>query len=388
MTSEPSEPDATTREHLLDVLGEFVARGTAAPLLLPPIEPGEKAFPDPWAATRSGIALLLRRLAWHANLDREIEVEDRRDGASLTERKPATRVELLEVRRKVAAFALGFIGEDDIVGTLAHEMGVAFAVLHPPKGEAPYRTAEVDVLKVDPDVDLERGSIAAIYLGLGVLAANAARQQHSVLEGQGFNPLLVSKVGVQIESGHAPVASLTYLVAVQAAVRGDKQPPPGLVPAQRREVAAWLETLDGEKLRARLGIAADATIGVRPPAIAFADAKLEPDATAAKNAFRWTTTRGGVGFVAGTVLGIGMSLVVSRGMMPWLALGGAGGGHVIGRRMRVPRCSACATILAEDAVVCRKCGAVMRGDIAHLSERLDAEERLREPDDDVGEPSS
>jgi hypothetical protein len=28
----------------------------------------------------------------------------------------------------------------------------------------------------------------------------------------------------------------------------------------------------------------------------------------------------------------------------------------------------------------------MRGDIAHLSERLDAEERLREPDDDAREP--
>ncbi|MEO8840947.1 MAG: hypothetical protein ABI591_02455 [Kofleriaceae bacterium] len=380
--TEPAGPEAVTREHLLDVLGELVARNGAAPLLLPPVAPGEHAFPEPWAATRSGITLLLRRLAWHANLDREVEVEDRRDGASLTERKPATRVELLEVRRKVAAFALGFIGEDDIVGTLAHEVGVAFGVLHPPTGAAPYRTAEADVLAVEPD-DLERGSIATIYLGLGVLAANAARQQHSVLEGQGFNPMLVAKVGVQIESGHAPVASLVYLLAVQAAVRGDKQPPPGLVPAQRREVASWLETLDGATLRARLGIAADAAIGVRPPAIAFADAKLEPDATAATNAFRWTTTRGGVGFIAGTVLGLGMSLVVSRGMMPWLALGGGGSGHVIGRRLRVPRCSACATILVENATTCRKCGAVMRGDIAHLSERLDAEDKLHEHDDDA-----
>lgn len=381
--TEPSQPDPATREHLLDVLGEFVARNSPAPLLLLPIAPGEKAFPEPWAATRSGITLLLRRLAWHANLDRDIEVEDRRDGASLTERKPATRVELLEVRRKVAAFALGFIGEDDIVGTLAHEIGVAFAVLHPPEGGDPYRTAEADVLKVDSDTDLERGSIAAVYLGLGVLAANAARQQHSVLEGQGFNPLLVAKVGVQIESGHASVESLVYLLAVQAAVRGDKQPPAGLVPAQRREVAAWLETLDRDQLRTRLGIAADEPIGKRPSVSLFADAKLEPDATTATSAFRWRTTRGGVGFVAGTVLGLGFSLVASRGMMPWFAVGGAGGGHVIGRRVRVTRCSACATILPENATTCRKCGAVMRGDISHLSERLDAEDKLHEPDDDA-----
>ena len=142
---------------------------------------------------------------------------------------------------------LGYVGEDDVVGSLAHEIGVVYSVIHPPEGADPYRTAEADTLKVDSDVDLERGSIATVYLGLGVLAANAARQQHAVFEGQGFNPLLVAKVGVQLESGHVPVASLVYLVAVQAAIRGDKQPPNGLVPAQRREVAAWLETLDGAR---------------------------------------------------------------------------------------------------------------------------------------------
>jgi len=30
--AEPSDPDVEAREHLLDVLGEFVARGGAAPL--------------------------------------------------------------------------------------------------------------------------------------------------------------------------------------------------------------------------------------------------------------------------------------------------------------------------------------------------------------------
>ena len=37
-----------------------------------------------------------------------------------------------------------------------------------------------------------------MYLGLGVLAANAARQNHAVLEGQGFHPLLVAPVGVEL----------------------------------------------------------------------------------------------------------------------------------------------------------------------------------------------
>jgi len=378
---EPPDPDVETREHLVDVLGEFVARAGAGPLLLPPVEPGKAAFPDPWAATRAGSSLLLRRLAWHAGLDRAIEVEDRQVGARPTERKPATRVALVEVRRSAAVFALEFIGADDVAGTLAHEIGVAFAVLHPPGGVDPYRTAEVPAIAVDPDVDLERGSIATVYLGLGVLAANAARQNHAVLEGQGFHPLLVAKVGVELEAGYLPASSLTYLVAVQAAVRGEAKPPRGLVPDQRREVEAWLEVLDRSALRTRLGIADDAPVGERPAPTGFLDTKLEPDAPRDKIGFRWRTNRGGIGLVAGTLLGIGASIAADPRLMPWLVIGSALGGHLFGRQVRVPRCSACATVLEGRAQRCSACGAVMRGDIAHLSDRLAAEEQLQDAED-------
>ena len=379
--AEPSEPDVDTREHLVDVLGEFVARAGARPLLLPPVEPGKAAFPDPWAATRAGAALLLRRLAWHAGLDRTIEVEDRQVGARPTERKPATRVPLVEVRRGAAVFALEFIGADDVAGTLAHEIGVAFAVLHPHDRVDPYRTAEAPAIAVDPDVDLERGSIAAVYLGLGVLAANAARQNHAVLEGQGFNPLLVASVGVELEAGYLPASSVTYLVAVQAALRGATKPPGGLAPDQRREVEAWLAVLDRDALRARLGIAGDAPADERPTPTAFADAKLEPDAPRHKIGFRWRTNRAGLGTVAGMLLGVAASIVAAPALMPWLAIGGAVGGHIFGRQIRVPRCSACATKLKGRAQSCTACGAVMRGDIAHLSDRLAAEEQLQDAED-------
>jgi hypothetical protein len=378
---EPSEPDVETREHLLDVLGEFAARAGTAPLLLPPVEPGEAAFPDPWAATCAGAALLLRRLAWHARLDRAIEVEDRQVDARPTERKPATRVPLVEVRRSAAVFALEFIGADDVAGTLAHEIGVAFAVLHPPDGADPYRTAATPAIAVDPDVDLERGSIAAVYVGLGVLAANAARQNHMVPERQGFNPLLVANVGVELEAGYLPASSLSYLVAVQAAVRGETKPPGGLVPAQRREVEAWLEVLDRAALRERLGISGDAATGERPTPTAFPDARLEPDAPRHKIAFRWRTNRGGLGLLAGTALGVGAAMAAAPALVLWLAIGGAVGGLLFGRQVRVPRCSACATMLKGNAERCIACGAVMRGDIAHLSDRLAAEEQHQDAED-------
>jgi hypothetical protein len=380
--SEPAAPEREARERALDVLAEFVAKGGAGTFLLAPVDPGEAAFPEPWAATKAGVALLLRRLAWHAGIDRAIEIEDRRVGAPPTERKPATAVELIEVRKKSAVFVLRFLGEDDIVGTLAHEIGVVHAVLHRPDGTDPYRTAEAPVISVDPDVDLERGSIAAVYLGLGVLAANAARQVHSVLEGQSFHPLIVASVGVKVEAGHVPVEWLGYLLAVQGIVRGDAQPPPGLAPAQRREVEAWMATLNGRaaELRARLGIAEDARAGARPRVEPFGDAVLEADPIPRAIAFRWRTHRGGVGLIAGTLFGIGLATALaSRAVAPAAIIGGAIGGHLFGRRVRVPRCSACSTVVRVEATSCHRCGAALKGDISHLSDRLEAEERLEDP---------
>ena len=64
---QPAQPDAETREHLLDVLADFICADWRAPLLCEPVVPGEPNFPEPWAPTRAGVQLLLRRLAWHAS---------------------------------------------------------------------------------------------------------------------------------------------------------------------------------------------------------------------------------------------------------------------------------------------------------------------------------
>jgi hypothetical protein len=160
-------------------------------------------------------------------------------------------------------------------------------------------------------------------------------------------------------------------------VRGETKPPAGLVPTQRREVAAVLAELRGDELRERLGIPRDAVGTARPAVEPFTDAQLTADEGARKNAFRWNTSRKGVGTIAGTLLGFGAAIIVARGLLP-LTFGGAAVGHVMGRRMRVPRCSACATVNAPGAPTCVKCGAVFRGDIAHLADRLEAEERFDE----------
>lgn len=381
--AEPAKPDAETRDHLLATLADLIARGGPAPFLLDPVEPGPAAFPEPWQPSRAGVKLLLRRLLWHANIDREVEVDDQRAGAAPpTERKPATRVELIEVHATKAVFVLGLLGDDDIVGTLAHEVGMIHAMLHRPDESDPYRTAEPPVLAVDHDRDPERGSIATVYLGLGVLAANAAYQQYS--RGGKFNGAYVPLMYDVLAAGAVPMSDLAFLLAVQAVVRDEDAPPAGLGGPQRDEVAAWMnalaETAGQAALCERLGISiAEADTAVsRPEVIAFDDVELEEEEPVQRNAFRWQTNRGGVGLVAGTVLGIGLAFGVSRGLMPLAAFGGATTGHLIGRRVRTPRCSACATIVRAGATTCWRCGASLRGDIYSLDERLVAEERLEQ----------
>ncbi len=222
-----------------------------------------------------------------------------------------------------------------------------------------------------------------MYLGLGVLAANSAFQQYS-RPGRfngGYSPLEYDVLC----AGYVPMSELAFLLAVQATVRGSSAAPAGLSSPQRDEVTSWLATLrpQAAELRERFQIGASAPVA-RPEAVRFEDIDLDDDAAPPrKTAFRWRTHRGGVGFVAGAVLGMSFAtLIASRGTaLPLIVFGAAGSGHVIGRRIRVPRCSACATVIEPAATTCGKCGAALRGDIARLADRLDAEERLE------GDPS-
>lgn len=350
--------------------------------MLPPVKPGGAAFPEPWKATRGGVEALLRRLVWHAGGlgERTVTLRDERLGAPPTEQKPQTRVELTEVTQKSLAFTVGFIGEDDIVGTLAHEIGVAFAALHRPDEADPYRTQEQPVIAVDADRDLERGSIATVYLGLGVLAANAAFQQYSSRLGVDAYQPTVYEVH---RAGYAKMSDLAFLIAVQAIVRGERSAPPGLGAPQRDEVTAWMETLAGQEraLRERLGVGVAESVSERPKPVRFLDVDLGEDVAPVKrNGFRWATNRTGIGMMAGLAVGVGLAVAAAPSQLAFwsISLVGVGAGSVLGQRVRVIRCSNCATVIGDGAPSCRKCGSTMRGDIARLADRLEAEERLED----------
>lgn len=400
----PLVPDEARREALLATLGDLIERGGSARVLAPPVAPGPEAFPDRWESTAEGVAQVLRRLAWHAQLDdageagprgedeagraagegggrtaRRIVVRDERIGAPPTARKPETSVTAEVVTRTEAVVTLQLVGEDDVVGTLAHEIGAIYAALTRVETADPYRTATPDAIEIDPERDLERGSIATVYLGLGVLAANAAYQQYSA-SGR-FNGAYVPLEYDVVRAGAVPMSELAFLLAVQAVVRGQSAPPAGLGAPQRDETAAWMAVLKPQRdeLCARFGTNGLGT-NERPNAEPFADApEVEASSTPpGRVAFRWRSNRGGVGFLAGLALGGAtvVALAVPGMAAPLVVVAGAGIGHVAGRRIPVARCSACVTTLPMAASTCAHCGAAMRGDIARLADRLDAEEQL------------
>lgn len=385
MADEPSAPDAARREQLLDALAGLVERGGGSRLLAAPVVPGGAAFPDPWRPTPSGVSTLLRRLAWHAGMDRAIAIEDELRAALATERRPETHVELTEVRDKQLAFTLMHVGEDDIAGTLSHELGVAHAAIDRADPSSPYRAAQQPVIAIDPDHDLELGSIATVYLGLGVLAANAAYQQYS--SAGRFNGAYSPLEYDVVRAGYVPMSELAYLLAVQATVRGETAPPRGLKPPQQDEVVAWLAVLCGRApaLRERLGIAADATGTTRARAVPFDDVAAEaaPESGASRTAFRWQSTRHVLGLFVGGAAGATVAAAISAASIagsPAALIGcvlGAGlVGQSLGRRTRVARCSSCVTVVSPIAESCPRCGARFRGDISSLAQRLEAEERL------------
>jgi len=380
---DPEVPAAERREQLLAVLAEYVAQGGAAALLAPPVAPGRAAFPDAWEPTARGLETLLRRLAWHAGQPRSIVVIDERLGAPPTQRKPETHVELIAVRARELELTSWFVGEDDVAGTLAHELGVAHAVIARCADRDPYRAPEPPEIGVDPERDLERGSIATVYLGLGVLAANAAYQQYS---GSGrFNGAYAPLEYDVLRAGYVPMSELAYLLAVQAVVRGEPEPPPGLSPPQRDEVLAWLDALRGRagELRDRLGIEEGARGEARPIATPFEDVARD-HARRRRIAFRWQTHRASEGFLAGVLVAAVAALIaMPQGLIPFV-VGGAVIGLSVGRSRRIARCSTCATAIAIDAATCHRCGATMYGDIARRSDRLEAEERVIESDGDSG----
>jgi len=373
LSGAPDAPTAEDRAQLLEMLRELVSAWGSERFMQAPVTPGERDFPEPWSPTPLGVATLLRRLFAHARIPMGILVIDRRSDAGPSPKRATTELELTEVSGDRALFELLSIGGDDIVGTLAHEVGVAAAVALD-HGASPYRKPEVATPR---ETDRHRGSVAAVVLGLGVLAANAAFQEYV----GGSYDMRLGYAPVEhdiIRAGHLAMDALAFLLAVQAEARGSDLPR-GLQRSQTDAARAWQAALRGRgpALRELLGIAQTTGASERPsptPLDALAESELvrAPEIPQARRVFRVRYTSTGMGTMAGLATGTTIAVTAGPSMTMLAVMLGASllGAIVGGRRVR-HRCSDCLTVVEAKMATCPRCGGQLAGEIMSREQRLE-----------------
>jgi hypothetical protein len=367
-------------EQLAAELATLIARGGSWRFICAPVVAASvEDFPDRWEANRAGIAGVVARTLWHAYLELGMRIVDVRQPAA-PNRARRTRIELTKLDETEAELTLSSIGRDDVAGAVSHEIGRAFVGWLARQG-APFRTADNGL------PDLTTGSIATVYLGLGVVAANSAHYDRVLREGPGWNTRLGRDI---VEAGGLAVDDLAFLLAVQTTVRGDAPKSlDTLRPTQADLLARWRSALDGhrEELQRLLGIAesideSEPTRPASPTAVSVRGELDEGDLAKpylGQRVFRFPAYRtvpvGLAGFtgtlaVALAATGVGLPIAI--------AAAAAGGvfGSIIGRTSKVYRCASCEGDLKHGDTTCKACGGHVAGDIAHRNDRLDREDEL------------
>ncbi|UJR82112.1 hypothetical protein [Sandaracinus amylolyticus] len=413
----PTLPSDDAREWLLDSLAQIVARaGWERFVLAPLIEPNDAFFPDRYQHAPEGVRTVARRLLRHAGIDdldvRVIDLQPAERGRSLL--TPLTSVWFAEIDTEAAPtveLELHELGTDvDVVPSVAHEIARVFRAhrhldrggAHPYRGGAPEEAA-------DPELDAALGSVASLYLGFGIVAANGAHRYRAKGEQIGRD---ARTEWVHDQVGGLDVVDVCFLLAVQLVVRGADEATIERVRAQlganqSSDVGAWTDALAGEAdaLRERLGVPPPSAWPapwspevapmretpsgiarvIRPSELRARDVQRRNEG---RRTFRVRDTKSWSWMGHGVGIGI-VALVAGASATgrawPLLALPiSALVGWILGARERADFCSdpACGGRLSWDATTCAKCGGSIAGEIATANDRLAAEEALEDAERD------
>jgi hypothetical protein len=382
---------------LLGELALLIERGGAGHFLdAPVIGADTRDFPEVWKPTAAAVERLLARLFWLAYVDLDVAIEDVRRAGVDTKLLQRSAIEWIETSDGVGQFRIEKIGNDNVAGLLVHEVGRAVAAWL--VSASPYREGPLEAPTA------LQGSIAAVYLGLGVMATNAALYNRTAgaLTGQ----VALSEWEVVSTGGLSP-RSLLLLLAVQAVLR---EGPIEAHATLRTDLRELLEPMIARlrphraELATLLGIdlqAARPALERDPAPVTIADAdRPEPSLYRRSEGARTfavpgTQLRAGLG--KGLLIGIGALMVVTI-VLGWLReRGGTHGaaalvllvlvtlvpivvGAISGWQRPVSRCSdpGCEAELRLSAATCPGCGASIAGQIRSANLRLDAEEWLDE----------
>ncbi|MBV8758324.1 MAG: hypothetical protein JO257_13645 [Deltaproteobacteria bacterium] len=345
----------------------------------PVVAASARDYPDRWEPNRAGVARVIARTLWHAHLDASVTLEDLR-GPKWADRSrlQRTHLELAAASPGKLVFAVSKIGNDNVAGTVAHEVGRAFITQLP---AAAFRSAPDSPLP-----DPEAGTIATVYLGLGVIALNAARYRRAHGEIIGRSAYHEHEI---VETGGLAPQDLALLLAVQATVRDDVLTALDTLEKEPAElVAKWLDILDDheDELREMLGVTGDDERPIERPAKP-ADVTIDAShdegdlhrPNVGRPVFRYPETRSVTGGLLGVIAGFGIGLAtMSPPMMGIGSAVGVVGGYVVGRRKRYFRCASCGNFVTPDHTTCSMCGGNLVGEIKDPRHRLDAEEEYEQ----------
>jgi len=402
-------PPPPARAWLLEQLTALVRARGAGPLVSAPlVEPTAEFFPDPWAGGEPSVRRLARRLLRYAGIEgMPVEVTVLDEGDAIAAGTAGVSFEGL--RQGTLSFAVQVAALRDplvVVPAMARAVAEAYRRVHRlPTGDQPPQQRLVDV--------------TAVYLGFGLLTANAALRHAGSGGGWGRRG---NRTRTRL--GFLDPQSVGFLLAAQLHARGLRGKP---LRAVLRKLAAnpagfvraaepVLEQLQ-PPLAEQLGLpprehwppAPELAVLTGP----FDDDELEADEpeerkdedrgvqgmNAGRPVFRVERTKAlrlakmlamptvMLGMVAGRMQ-IGIDFPLWQAGVAAVVLGTLG--LAVGRMLPDRRCSEpkCGAALELDMEVCPRCGGTIRGVIHHPRERLAAEEALARTGaaDDAPEP--
>ena len=382
-------PEGEEADYLLAGLARLLElRGVGTFLAAPIVLQEARYFPDPVETRAKAVSVLLRRLLAYAGLVPkglavEIFAADRAPNVVAKAHQGAhVQAWFMDVAEGVYRFGVRDTALNDergLVGTLSHEVAHAYRAHHR--------------LQVrDPDVEEQLTDLTTVYLGFGALSLEASyRYQTGHYNAEGKQLLYEVNSGGYLRPGQ-----LAFLLAAQLVARGGhkkfmKSLGSTLSANQFAALSSGCERFAAEALELsealRLPPAAE-----RPSARRLEEAltPLPPtelrlyDAPSARReqlkrervSFRVAGHRGPLGVLAGAVSGflLGLWLGFDAGFWPF-TFGLAAAGWRLGKWLPAPKCSSCDRRVRASFERCPSCSTLLVGDIEHINERLDAEER-------------
>jgi hypothetical protein len=393
-------PEPERREWLLDALRTLLHRTDWEHFVCSPIVlPRSAYFPDRWTPTTGGATRLIRRLLAYADLDDLTPHVDLFDN----ERPPQPHGTTHSVHHQGAAGlflgiadGVAYFGADaelladpgGITAALAHEVAHAYRTHH---------ALCVDAIdEEEPLTDL-----TAVFLGFGILNANAALRHRS---GFGADGIFSHRWSVQ-QLGYLPPQELCFLLAVQVFVRGADRATAKIVaehlePNQASYFHAALRWLERERpalahdlglpppgawpppddlTRLTRALPDDPADDPEPPPPAAVPA---PRFNAGRPVFRvWRRRRQETFLVDFVLVLFGLLTLALATTLPVEIAAAAVAvlGPVLTVRRLRPRCSdpACDGLPPPPGGLCPRCGGSVSGELLYAQDRLAAEEALR-----------